>query len=88
MQQRCRPGDADVLHPPRALNIDLRLSPDPAGEGIITSTRSARRAASRTLCVTNTIVSPRVAQMCSVCSCMASRVIASSAAKGSSIRRI
>ena len=51
-----------------------------------TTTRSPRRTASRTLCVTNSTVRPCSDHRRSSSSCMASRVIASSAPNGSSIR--
>ena len=49
--------------------------------------RSARRAASRTLCVTKTTVRPVARKMRSSSSCRRSRVIASSAPNGSSMSR-
>src|SRR3981081_1973261 len=51
------------------------------------ATRSPRRTASRTLCVTKMMVRPVSAHMRSSSSCSRSRVCASSAAKGSSISR-
>ena len=49
------------------------------------TTRSPSRTASRTLCVTNSTVSPRSRHSRSTSSCSTSRVIASSAPNGSSI---
>ena len=70
MAGRSRPSNSPMTRPGRLLS---------------STTRSPSRTASRTSCVTNTMLSLRRRQMPSSTSCSRSRVIASSAPNGSSI---